>query len=490
MDRIISFFYSFRWQDILDITVTSYILFRFYILFRGTNVFRILIGMTILWFFQRFAVSLGLVVTSWVVQGVAAVAALIIIVVFRNEIRSVLQARNLKSLLWGFSYKTVNTTIEFIVDSVFNMAQRKCGALIVFPGKEDLEEEIQRGIPWKGVISNEMISSIFWPDNPVHDGAAIIRGNQIIEVCAILPLSHRSDLPSHYGTRHRAALGLAESTDAMVIVVSEERGDVLVAKDSHLREVKQKRGLEKKLQEHMGLVPKKKPFVRKESFETVMAALLSIIFITGVWYNVTSGRDTLVTLRIPIEYKNRKPAMEILQRSANAVSLDLSGSGALIKSIKPDQIQVSLDLNKAVVGNNSYTVTRENISLPPGILLKSVYPTEINVELDVTIKKKLPVQVDWVGKLPDHLILVEAQIDPQTVEIIGGKRILEKISTLYTEKVPLDNLKGKGNITANLALNPASLKIAPGSKEKITIKYETEERYPESSKEAAGKGSE
>ncbi len=477
MEKIFNFIYTLRWQDIVDIILTSYILFRFYILFKGTNVFRILIGMTILWFFQRIAVFLGLIVTSWVVQGVAAVAALIIIVVFRNEIRSVLQARNLKSILWGFSSKAVTTTIEIIVESVYEMGLHRTGALLVVPGKDDLEEEVQRGISWKGVVSKEMIMSIFWPGNPVHDGAAIFEGNQIREVGAILPLSHRDDLPSYYGTRHRAALGLAENSDALVLVVSEERGEVLVAKNAELKEVKQKRRLKWHLQEHMGVATKKQPFMRRETFETAMAALLSFIFVTGVWFNVTRGRDTLVTLEIPIEYMNRDPGMEILSASVNAVRLDLSGSGALVKSINPTQVDVRLDLGKAVPGNNSFTITSDNISLPPGIILKNVYPSEVDVDLDVTIKKKLPVQVDWVGKLPDNLILVEAVLEPDGVEVIGSKRILEKIATIYTEKVPLDNLKENGSITATLALQPASLKIAPGSKEKISIKYTTRERF-------------
>ncbi len=92
MNELLPFFSNIRWQDIVDITLNSYIVFRLYILFRGTNVFRVLIGIALLWFFQRIAVSLGLIVTSWAIQGITAVAALIIIVVFRNEIRSVLQA--------------------------------------------------------------------------------------------------------------------------------------------------------------------------------------------------------------------------------------------------------------------------------------------------------------------------------------------------------------------------------------------------------------
>ena len=118
MDKFIYLILSLRWQDIIDISLVSYILFRFYVLFRGTNAFRVLIGMTILWFFQQIAVSMGLIVTSWVVQGVVTLGAFIIIVIFRNEIRTVLLARNLKSIFWDFSSKTVITAIETIVQSV------------------------------------------------------------------------------------------------------------------------------------------------------------------------------------------------------------------------------------------------------------------------------------------------------------------------------------------------------------------------------------
>ena len=476
MDKFIYLILSLRWQDIIDISLVSYILFRFYVLFRGTNAFRVLIGMTILWFFQQIAVSMGLIVTSWVVQGVVTLGAFIIIVVFRNEIRTVLLARNLKSIFWGSSSKTVASTIEIIVQSVLDMARRNCGALIVLPGKEDLEEMIQKGIPWEGKVSKEMILSIFWPDNPVHDGATIIRGDQITQVSAILPLSRRDDLPSYYGTRHRAALGLAEATDALIVAVSEERGDVVAAHDSQLKVIKQRRRLEQILRQHMGVAAKKSRELIKERLMVTTAAIFSIIFVTGVWFSVSRGVDTLATHEIPVVYMNRNPAMEIVRTSGNTVSLELEGSVALIKSIRPDQIQVKLDLSKSKVGPNSFTITRESISLPPGIILKGVTPHVVDVDLDVLIKKELPVQIDWVGKLPDRFILTDVTIIPKTVEIIGGKRMLEKMLTIYTEKVSLNNLAGKGIITANLALNPASLKIAPNSKEKVIIRYATKLR--------------
>jgi uncharacterized protein (TIGR00159 family) len=474
---VLQFFSNFRWQDVVDIGLNSYILFRFYVLFRGTYVFRVLIGLTMLWFFQQIAGYMGLIVTSWVVQGIVAVAALIIVVVFRNEIRSVLQARNLRTILWGFASKTRIAPIDIIADSAFELARRRHGALIVIPGEEDVQEMIQSGIAWNGDISREMVLSIFFPDNPVHDGAAVIEGDRISRVGAILPLSRREDLPSHLGTRHRAALGLSEASDALVIVVSEERGEVSLAKGLRLREIGSSHKLAQKLEEHFGVADDQSLPLKKERLEITTAALVSLLFITGFWFSISQGLETLVTFDVPIEYQNRDPNMEILNASVNAVRLNLSGSGTLVKSTRADQVRVRLDLSTAAVGQNNFSINASNISLPPGLVLKNVAPQNIVVDLDVTVKKDLPVQIDWVGRLSENLILAEAAAEPQRVEIVGGKRILENIQTIYTEKILLDRLReGAGVMEVGLALQPASLKLASGSSERITVKYLTRRR--------------
>ena len=478
MKILLPFFATLRWQDIADILLNSYILFRLYVLFRGTTVFRVITGIAILWVFQRIAVFFGLILTSWALQGIMAVAALIIIIVFRNEIRSVLQAKNLKTILWGFSYKPFHTPIEIIVESIYTLSRRRIGALMVFPAKDDLEEVIQKGIRWDGSVSKEMITSIFWPDNPVHDGAAIVQGNRITDVSVILPLSHRNDLPSRYGTRHRAALGLAEATDALIVVVSEETGKVVVAKDSTISDIAGNDELIKTLQVHAGTAEEDKGLLRKSKLELGFAALLSVILVTVVWFGFSKGMDTLITLETPLEYTTRDPRMEIIDTSVNTVSLQLGGSGTLIKSIRPDQVRVRLDLDKAVAGRNTFSITKENITLPPGIFLKKITPAVVEATLDVTIQKKLPVQVDWVGKLPEPLILSEIRVDPKTIEVIGGNRVLENITTLYTEKIQLDNIRESGETTLNPVLTPASLKIASGSKDKINVSYVVKPKLP------------
>jgi uncharacterized protein (TIGR00159 family) len=476
MDTLLNLLAGMRWQDIADITLNSYILFRLYVLFRGTYVLRVLIGIALLWFTQRIAVTLGLIVTSWLTQGIIALAAFIIIVVFRNEIRSVFQAKNFKSIFWGIPQKTATSAIDIIAKSVFELAQKRIGALIVLPGKEDLEEYIQKGVSWQGFISKEMLVSIFWPDNPVHDGAVVIQDDRVLDVGCILPLSRRKDLPTSYGTRHRAALGLSENTDALVIVVSEESGKVVLAKGSRTRTIERESKLKQKLLEHAGRSVKGLHAYRREKFEIGAAALASVLLISAVWFSVSRGLDTLTTLVVPIEYMNRDPLKEIVDTSVNSVNLKLAGSGSLLKTIQPEQARVRIDLSKSIIGPNSFTVTKDNISLPPGVILKEVKPPIVEVTLDVMTNKDLPIQVDWVGKLPNHLILVNVSLDPEKITLIGGKRILENISTIYTEKIPLDNIDKSGKITANLALNPASLKIAPGLKTKVTIAYVIAER--------------
>jgi uncharacterized protein (TIGR00159 family) len=475
---LILFLNSIRWQDIVDIALNSYILFRLYVLFRGTNVFRVLTGITLLWILQRIAAAIGLIVTSLAFQGIIAFAALIIIIVFKDEIRSVLQTKNLKTILWGLHYKTIKTPIEIVIESIYELSRRRIGALLVFPVTEDLKEFTQSGITWNGQISKEMILSIFWHDNPVHDGAAIIKGDRVTEVGVILPLSKRTDLPSYYGTRHRAAAGLAEQTDALVVVVSEERGKVVVAKEDRIIDIHDNLELKQILRDHVGVSTLPAASRKKENFRLGLAAVLSFFFVSGVWFSFARGLETLVTLEIPVEYMNRRAEMQILETSINDVSLNLSGSGSLIKSIGPAQVNVRLDLSNAVIGSNTFTITPENITLPPGVLLKKVTPQAVKVTLDVSIEKKLPIQADWIGKLPEGLILEKVMLTPGKIKIIGARNILNKITTIYTEKIQLDNIKRSGEMTVKTALSPASLKVDPGSTDKITLTYIVKQRPP------------
>ncbi len=467
-----------RWQDILDILINSYILFRLYVLFRGTNVIRMVLAICMLWLLKRLAISIGLIVTSWVIQGIIAVAALIIIIVFRNEIAGVFQVRSLRLFFWGVPQRRIQTPVNVITESVEELARRKLGALIVLPMKKSLEEFIHGGLLWQGTLSQEMLLSIFWHGSPVHDGAIVIQGNQVMKVGTILPLSKNTELPSHFGTRHRAAAGLTEQTDALVIVVSEERGEITVFKDQSIINIESGQELSEVLQEYAGTVPDKSG-ARHQTIELAVAALGCLVFISGIWFSFARGLETLATVEVPVEFVNRDPKMKIFSASASSVKLQISGSGSLIRSVTPDQLNVRLDLANAVPGQNEVPISREGIILPPGISLKQVEPETLVVNLDVPEQKKLHIQPNWTGKLSEYLLMKEASIVPETVEVIGGRLALENIKTIYTEAIPLNEISSDGKIKVGLMLLPSSLELADESQKKdVEVNFNVVPRLP------------
>ena len=478
MDPVIQFQTAIRWQDLVDILITSYVLFRFYVLFRGTNVLRVLFALACIWFAQRIATSAGFIVSGWISQGIVAAAALIIIVVFRNEIRAVLQTQNFKAILWQLPRRQVSTPLDIIAESAFDMSRRRIGALIVVPGREDLEELVQHGISWQGSVSKEMIISVFWPDNPVHDGAALIRGNRVQEVGCILPLSKRDDLPSSYGTRHRAALGLVENSDAMVVIVSEESRVVSIARKGRITQVASKERLEQLLRAHTGIRLKAGPGIMNEALEFALAGILSVLIVTGIWFSITRGQDILETFDVPVEYVNRAPQLEIMDTSATSVQLRLSGSRSIIGTIRSDQLRVVVDLSQAVGGKNNIPINSDNLTLPPGVILNDVSPHNIEVAMDVLIEKEFPVQADWVGKLNPALILTDVTVIPEKINFIGGKNRLDSIRTIYTEKIAVDRFTQSGEFTAALDFNPAKLKISSNDKSKVTVRFTIMNRLP------------
>jgi diadenylate cyclase len=476
MTNFLAFFSTIRWQDLVDIIINSYILFRVYVLFQGTNAFRVLVGITSLWILQEVAASLGLILTSWAIRGITTAAAIIIIVVFRNEIRAALQVRNLKAFLWGSPHREYTAPADIITEGVYQMGRKRIGALIVFPGKEDLAEVIHGGIPWDGKVSQEMLLSIFWPKNPVHDGAIIIHGNRVAEVGVLLPLSQRQDLPTFYGTRHRAAAGLAERSDALVIVVSEERGRVTAAKDNWIKPIAQPDELTHLLQKHLNVADRMPAQQKRERLKLTLAAVLSLFIMTGIWFGFTRSHDTIIALNVPLEFVNRPPNFEILDSSVDEVRVQLYGSSALIRSLSPGQVQVRIDLSKTTEGRNAFPITQDSIILPPGVFLNKVQPATIDVTLDVPVAKELPIQIDWVGRLPENLIMVRADVIPENVKVIGGSKILENVNTIYTAPVRLDNLTKSGSLTTSLVLTPPSLKLASNSSERVSVSYLIVER--------------
>ncbi len=458
MDSFLYLFSGFRWQDGLDILLNTYILFRLYVLFRGTNVFRGLLGIAALWGAGQAAQSLGLIVTNWAMQGIIAVAAVIVIVVFRNEISNALQARDLKSFFWGIPRYQHHTPLDDIAQSVRDLAAKRIGALIVLPLKQGLDTVVQGGVRLDSRLSQQLLVNIFWPGSPMHDGAAIIQGDRLTRAGAILPLSQKTDLPPFFGTRHRAASGLAQVTDAMVIVVSEERGEISIFKDGEFKKVADAQRLEAILKSHTGDETVRRRFSQKAA-EPVVVALISLACITGIWASFSKGMETFAEFDVPVEFINPDQKMEIVSSSSSKIRLMLSGARPLINSVRPEQINVKLNLSKAVVGSNMLSITSKNILLPPGIRLKNIEPQTLSVTLDALTEKQLYIQPNWTGKLPEGLVMTQAATVPETVTVRGGGLDLQDVTTLFTEEIALGRLTESGSLTVALVPGSPSVKL-------------------------------
>ncbi len=463
---------TLRFQDVVDVLLNSYILFRLYILLRGTRLFGFAVFIAVLLVFQRAVSYYGMIITDRVLQYFTALIAIGVLIVFRYEIRRIFQFKSAKDIFWRVSTKPVQTPIEIIAASAFRMARRKIGALIVFKGHQPVDGLIQSSVAWQGQVSREMIESIFWPDNPVHDGAAVIEGDRIVDVAGILPLSDRKDLPSHFGTRHRAALGLAEMSDALVLIVSEERGAVEIAKDGEIHDIDGPARLEDGLRSHLGLGPKNIQSDQHPQWSVVAAGVLSLMIVGGIWSSLSLGVvRTLTTVNAPIEYIRGNPDMEIIETSATAVDIQISGSRALINTISPNQVKVRFDLTEAQAGRNIITVQENHISLPPGAKIKKIDPASVEIMIDVLGRKELPLQVDWHGRLPAGILVQDVRVDPSTIEVSGGQLLLDRLAAIYTEKVVVDNLQASGSIQVAIALHPASLKLPPLLSDQVRISY-------------------
>ena len=216
-----------RWPEVMDLLVISLLAHRLGLLFRGTTTLRVMVGLLFLWFLHAVALAAGLVLTGRFLEALGTVAVLVIVVVCRNEIRDVLvQTSPIRLILGRPPERAKGKRLHAAIEAAYHLASTRTGALLVFQNRDTLDEHLREGIALGGQVSTPILESIFVKEGPVHDGAVLLRGDRIERVGVILPLTRQRGLTLEYGTRHRAAIGLSEVSDAAVVVVSEERGEV------------------------------------------------------------------------------------------------------------------------------------------------------------------------------------------------------------------------------------------------------------------------
>ncbi|MBZ4677184.1 MAG: hypothetical protein JG782_1804 [Anaerophaga sp.] len=229
-------FLEIRFIDLVDIFLVAYLMFRLYKLIKGTVALNIFIGIFAFIVFWLLIKSLNMELSSTILDNFVNVGVLAIIVVFQQEIRRFLLLLGSRyNLHNNFSFERffenksagmMNIYIKPVVQACEDFARSKTGALIVITKNSELLDFVHTGELLNAVISRRLIESIFFKNNPLHDGAVIINRNKIKAAGCILPVSQNMEMPKRFGLRHRAGMGITESTDAVAIVVSEERGRI------------------------------------------------------------------------------------------------------------------------------------------------------------------------------------------------------------------------------------------------------------------------
>ncbi len=257
-------FITIRFLDILDILLVTLLLYQMYRLLKGTVAFNIILGLFSLYLFWLVVKLLNMELIGTIMGQFIGVGVLALIIVFHPEIRKFLvfvgthynlnQVLALDKLLGTTKKRTINQEqVDILVDACISMSKSLTGALIVMTRSLELNDQVNTGERLNAKISSSLLRTIFFKNSPLHDGAVIIRGNRIAAAGCILPLTQK-EIDKSMGLRHRAAIGITENTDAVCIIVSEERGTISFAKEGEITRWLTKEKLITLLEENITLV--------------------------------------------------------------------------------------------------------------------------------------------------------------------------------------------------------------------------------------------
>lgn len=259
-------------KDIIDVAIVSWIIYKLILLVRGTRAVQLLKGIFVLVATWAISTWLNLYTLKWLMNQMFTFGVVSVLIIFQPELRRALEQLG-RGKLFGRSTvvdRDISERINDILKTVNYLSRRKIGALIVFERDTGLNEYIESGIRMESNLSSELLINLFIPNTPLHDGAVVLRGGQIMAAGCYLPLSENPFISKELGTRHRAAIGVSEVTDAVSVVVSEETGQVSLAVGGQIvRDIKDE-SLVSKLYDELNprktaeSEPSKKPFWRRK----------------------------------------------------------------------------------------------------------------------------------------------------------------------------------------------------------------------------------
>lgn len=374
-----------RWQSLADylfVAVAFYWLLRWA---RSARAMRIALGVVALHALALLARRLDLVVASWILDAAAVLAILVLLLVFQPELRRAFMRMDTAVRNWPRQPAIGPTASGVVANAAFAMARSGLGALIVITRKDAIGELLEGGIALGAAISSELLEAIFQKVSPLHDGAAIIEGGRLVKANVVLPLTHRDDVPVFYGTRHRAALGLAERSDALVVAVSEERGEVSLMDGRKTYRFPDSKSLALKLE---GLSSPANVDLKSRLRRMVTtnlglkAAALSLAGVIWAMSFLASG-TTIRSISVPIEFSNVPAGMQVTSQSADALEVQVRGSPWIMDSVSLGPLVGNFNLGNFSPGWHTLHFNPQSLELPPGITVDQVAPENIRIQVEL-----------------------------------------------------------------------------------------------------------
>ena len=399
------------------------------------------------------------------------VILLALIIVFQQDIR-----RGFEQLsTWRFAGRSraASGSVDTLLEAVNLLAKEEIGALLAIQGRQPIEPHISGGVPVGGRISIPLLHSIFHPATQGHDGAVLIDGDVIKKLGVHLPLSKNLSEVGRAGTRHTAALGLAECCDALVIVVSEERGTISVAEESRLDAIESMGELKHKLDGFYGRRVQTPKELAQRNWLTANLGwkLLAAAIACGLWFLFAYDVETLRrTFRdVPIELRNVADGWVVRDTFPSVAQVTLSGSERAFTRLNPSDLKASIDLS-GVKGTADIPLTKEHFKLPTGLSLEHLNPTEVQVRTERLVSVDLPVRPVFAATSGTARERV-ASSEPSRARVLIPESIRESFHEINTEPIdPLSVVEGKA-LERNLVLPPAA-KWPDGSVPSVTVRFQ------------------
>ena len=480
LESFLSVVKSIRVQDVLDVMIIAIMIFALLTWFKTRASRFVLIGIILLGGVYIAARFFQLYLTTIVLQSFFAILLFVLVVIFQEDLRRFFERLAMLGNL-GKKFPEISglkSTAEIIAQTAANLAKKKTGALIVLRGNDPLERHINGGTKLDGVVSGALLESIFDPHSVGHDGAVIIEDNRISQFGCHLPLSANTSKYSNLGLRHTAALGLSERSDAMCVVVSEERGTISLAYMENLTVVPSAAVLHETLEQfYIRNTPTKKShpalnWLKENTLEKVIAIAMACILWMAFGYQRDIVRRDFI---VPIEYKNIPRNWQIDEMQVTDARVVLKGPEQAFRLLDERSLKLSLDLSDIADKKREFNLSADMINVPSNLTIADIVPAKIHVTASKRIPWTFPVHVNTQNALAHHLSLQRLSVAPSKVRVLISAQTDPDQIKIETEPVDLKRILSTTTVDTKIVL-PIGVALPEGQSPAARVQIKVKQK--------------